>query len=546
MRLRNVPVKCAFFRFFGARRDRFTDAAGVVCGRSGRAGSTRLPAFSAQQLPLRFGALHALFMDKGQLSDPVYWRQGHADHAAVIIDAARYFEVAREALLKARRRIMLIGWDFDARIELGGDDLLPEEPRAIGDFLYWLVERNPDLELYLLRWDTGALKTLLRGATLLTILKWTRHPRIHLRLDSHHPLGASHHQKLVTIDDCMAFCGGIDMTLDRWDTRDHSDDDPGRVNPSGKTYLPWHDATSALCGPAAGALAELARYRWKRATGVDLVAVEAQAPCWPDSLHPDFSDLDVGIARTFPQMPDESPVLEVERLFVEQIGLAERHIYIESQYFASRAVAEAIARRLDEADGPEVVIINPETAEGWLQSVAMDSARARLMRALYRRDRYGRLAMYHPFTERGDPIYVHAKITIIDDRQVRIGSANINNRSLRLDTECDVCFDAAAAGGGDHVAATVRDIRNGLIAEHLGVATALVATKIEQTGSLKATIEALRSAGRSLRPYTVPDIPAVETWLADNEVLDPEGPGEMFEPLSERGLFRGRLFRRKN
>ena len=83
-----------------------------------------------------------------------------------------------------------------------------------------------------------------------------------------------------------------------------------------------------------------------------------------------------------------------------------------------------------------------------------------------------------------------------------------------------------------------------LMAEHLGVSPATVAATIEETGSLIATIERLRGSGRSLRPYEVPDLDGVQEWLADNEILDPEGPGEMFEATTHRGLFRGRLKRR--
>ncbi|MCE3544068.1 hypothetical protein LXJ56_28215, partial [Escherichia coli] len=81
---------------------------------------------------------------------------------------------------------------------------------------------------------------------------------------------------------------------------------------------------------------------------------------------------------------------------------------------------------LDEVDGPEIVIVNPETAQGWLEPLAMDTARARLVEALRRRDRHGRLRLYHPYTRGGAPIYCHAKITVVDDTQLRIGSANIN------------------------------------------------------------------------------------------------------------------------
>ena len=94
-----------------------------------------------------------------------------------------------------------------------------------------------------------------------------------MKLDGAHPPGASHHQKIVVIDDSLAFCGGIDMTGDRWDTREHRDDEPRRITPGGAPYAPWHDATTAIEGPAAAALGELARDRWRRAGGAALAPV---------------------------------------------------------------------------------------------------------------------------------------------------------------------------------------------------------------------------------------------------------------------------------
>lgn len=371
------------------------------------------------------------------------------------------------------------------------------------------------------------------------------HPRIHVKLDGHHPPTASHHQKIVVIDDNFAFCGGIDMTSDRWDTRDHADEDPNRVNPDGSPSEPWHDATTALQGPAAAALGEHARNRWKRATGQALPAIRAKRDCWPADLPVQFTDVEVTISRTAPRMDDQRAVTEIEQLYLAQIARAKRWIYAESQYFASRRIAEAVAKRLDEEDGPEVVIINPVAAQGWLEPVAMDTVRARLVEALHKRDRHGRLRIYHPVTRDRVPIYVHAKVLIVDDVILRVGSSNMNNRSLRLDSECDVAIDCAAPGNGDchdEIAA----IRNDLIAEHLATTPANIAKRLAKTGSLIAVIEGLRFTGRknaadrrrTLIPYEVPNLSEVEAWLADNEILDPEGPEEMFEALSERGLFR--------
>jgi phosphatidylserine/phosphatidylglycerophosphate/cardiolipin synthase-like enzyme len=233
------------------------------------------------------------------------WRTERATRMSVIVDANDYFRHARAAMLKARRRIMLVGWDFDARIRLVEGEREPGEPEKIGEFIYWLVERAPELEVYLLRWDVGALKAVGRGSTALTVLKWVMHKRIHAKLDGKHPTGASHHQKIVAIDDCFAFCGGIDVTAARWDTRAHRDDDPRRLLPSGKPYKPWHDATSAVQGPVAAALGDLARERWRRAGGGELAAIPGIDDCWPDELVADFEDVDVGIARTVPEMADQ-------------------------------------------------------------------------------------------------------------------------------------------------------------------------------------------------------------------------------------------------
>ncbi len=467
------------------------------------------------------------------------WRIERAHRMAVVVDAENYFRYARRSMLQARRRIMLVGWDFDARILLEYEgERLPGEPKTVGEFLLWLVRRNPDLEIYLLRWDVGAIKSLFRGSTFLTVLRWMRHRRIQTKLDGHHPTGGSHHQKIVVIDDCFAFCGGIDMTGDRWDTRAHSDGEPRRRKPNGRPYKPWHDATSAVEGPVAAALGELARERWQMAGGRPIAPVGPVDDCWPDELPVDFTDIDVKIARTVPTMGEDDGIHEVEALFLAQIAAVRRTLYVESQYFASRRIAEAIARRLDEEDGPEFVIVNPVTAQGWLEPLAMDTARARLMTVLQRRDRHGRLRMYHPHTEAGEPIYCHAKILVADDRVFRLGSSNMNNRSLRLDTECDLTIEAKGEGKDGPIRAQIAAIRDDLLAEHLGVDPATVTARIGETGSLIAAIESLRGIGRTLVPYVVPEISDMAKWLADNEVLDPEGPEQMFEPLARRGLLR--------
>lgn len=479
-----------------------------------------------------------LVMSRNALLQPGHncWRIEQASRFAMIFDGADYFIAARKAMLKAKSSILLIGWDFDARIQFGHAD--DGGPAQLGDFIIWLADRNPHLEIRLLRWDTGAFKALLRGRTLWTVLRWKAHPRITLRLDAKHPFASSHHQKLVAIDDSLAFCGGIDMIMQRWDTPDHLDHHPQRVSPSGKAFGPWHDVTSAFDGAAARAIGELARSRWQIATGETLSAPALDSECWPEDLKPTFTDCALGIARSIPAMEDVEPVHEIEQAYVDLIARAQHVIYAESQYFASRRVAHAIAERLSADNPPEIVIVNPHSAEGWLEPLAMDSARAKLTEALHRLDHAKRLRLYHPVTQGGAEIYVHAKVMIIDDQVLRIGSSNFNNRSMRLDTECDVILSCDQPGNED-LSDEILRLRNSLVAEHLGVSEAQLSEVLAETGSLIATIERLRGSGRSLVPYELPELSEFEHWLAENEILDPNGPDDIFEAPAKRGLFKG-------
>lgn len=477
------------------------------------------------------------------------WRTEHADRAAMIVDAADYFAHARKAMLAARKRIMLIGWDFDTRIELVRGSTGDEAPSELGPFLTWLADNRPDLCIHILTWDVAVVKLLGRGTTALRLARWMAHPRITFRPDGVHPLGASHHQKIVVIDDSFAFCGGIDMTASRWDTREHLDNDERRKRPfTGRRYMPWHDASMAVDGDVARALGDLARKRWELAGGNELAPIEgAQEDIWPEALKPQFRDIPVTIARTRGLNGDLNEIREIEATFVGMIERTKRFAYIETQYFASRVIAEAICKRLDEADGPEFVIINPKIADGWLEESVMGAARAELIEALREHPHHHRARIYTPVTHRGEDIYVHAKVMIVDDQVLKVGSANMNNRSMGLDSECDLVIE-------DGDAETVARLRNDLLAEHLGVTIDDVAATLESTGSLIETVERLRGKGRSLMPFDPPEKSEFQRAIADSQALDPEHPDEAFEPAAKRSLsrrirqrarrVRGRLSRR--
>ncbi|MBT2133991.1 phospholipase [Croceibacterium sp. LX-88] len=468
-----------------------------------------------------------------------------ASRVRLIVDAEVYFDLAQQAMLKARQRILLIGWDVDTRVHLTHGRRWWQRawkrdyPARLGGFIPWLTRHRPGLEVRILKWGVGALKFAVRGSMVLDLIRWFPNRRIDFKFDTIHPIGCSHHQKIVVVDKALAVCGGIDMTVGRWDTCEHLEQDPRRTTPNGASYAPWHDMTMMLEGPIAGELEELGLNRWLRAGGKRLTPSKpADESAWPDGLDPHFENVEVGIARTRPEYDGDPGVREIEELFKQHIARAQRFIYAESQYFASRVIAEAIIARMAEANAPEVVIVQPVTAHGWIEAAAMDPARAQLVAAIREIDRQGRFHIYTPYSGE-TPIYVHAKVLIVDDRILRVGSANFNNRSMGLDSECDVFIDCERPANG-HCGDVIRDLRHSLLAEHCGISAEKVAELIERTGSMAEMIAWLgRDSDRHLRPFHPEPLPELPMKLAANEVLDPEEPADMFQiRRPRRGLLR--------
>jgi phosphatidylserine/phosphatidylglycerophosphate/cardiolipin synthase-like enzyme len=441
-----------------------------------------------------------------------------------LIDAANYYAHLEQALARARRSVLIVGWDFDGRIKLCPNH---ENCAPLGAFLRSLVEARPNLEIRILVWSGAVVHAPGDPMPLLLGAPWQDHPRITLKLDRHHPLYASHHQKLVVIDDVLAFAGGIDLTVQRWDTCGHEETDRFRIAPDGDAYRPVHDVQMVVHGEAAAVIAEVARERWRVATGEILQIARDQPDLWPPELKPDFTNIAVGIARTVPAWDRTAAVGEIAKL-TEDIFAAARHsIYIESQYFTSSKVRRFLQRSLASTHGPEIVVLVKRSSPGTLERFVMGTNRDRVMRHIRQADRHNRLRFYYPVVEGKEQsceVLLHAKVVIIDNTILRIGSSNLNNRSLGLDTECDLVIEASNADQQRAIAG----LRDRLLAEHLGVSPEQISRAVEKQQSLIRGIDECNHNKRGLRPFPETNIDGPVDPIPGTTLLDPKKPLTLF------------------
>ena len=438
------------------------------------------------------------------------------------MDGEAYFASFSAAALRARHSILIAGWDFHSRACLHhGIDGVPE---LLGDFLNFLVRRRRSLHVRVLIWDYPVIFARGRELSPLYGLGWRPRRNVHICYDDRFPMGSSLHQKIVVIDGAVAFCGGLDLTRGRWDTREHLPRDPRRVDPGeDEPYPPFHDTMMAVDGEAARVLEAMLLERWNALTGQRSEPARTTKDPWPESMPVSLTDLGVAIARTAPPWNDRPGVAEVEALYLDMIAAAKRCIYIENQYFTSSVLGDALARRLTEPDGPEVIAILRLSTEGWLESSTMGTLRTVLLRKLRDADRYGRMHAYYPHIRglpEGKCCDLHSKLIVVDDEWLQIGSANFCNRSMGLDIECNLAIEAR---GDARVAEVIAGFRERLLAEHLGVSEQAVHAAVREHGSMSRAIAALRSEHRALEPYVELDEPS-DAMITMAGIADPERP----------------------
>ncbi len=481
------------------------------------------------------------------------WRVERASRLAFLIDGEAYFSAVRSAITRAQRSIIIVGWDVDSRMHLVPSGAGDGYPEPLGEFLNAIVAERSSLRAYVLGWDYAMLYAFEREWHPVYQAGPRTHRRLSFHLDDQHPVAACHHQKLIIIDDSVAFIGGFDLTQRRWDRSHHAQDDPGRMDLGGSPYGPHHDVGAVVEGDCARALGEIAKERWLRATGrnAKIAAGTSTTTPWPARVEPDLCNVDVAISRTEPSFGQRAETTEVRQLHIDAIASARRWIFAENQYFTSIAIGEAFTKRLVEDDAPEIAIVMPLGQSGWLESSTMGVLRARLHRSLRLSDRNKRYRLYCPRLHwlgmDAGCLNVHSKLMIVDDALLTLGSANLSDRSMHLDTECNIAIEA---GEDDDVGAAIATLRNRLMAEHLGVDAADVAAAVAHEKSLHLAIERLSGEpGRTLEATEPLLDPAVDAVTPDHGILDPEKPldpdllvADLLPKVERRDGLRKRLF----
>ncbi|MDP1630907.1 MAG: phospholipase D-like domain-containing protein [Caulobacter sp.] len=469
------------------------------------------------------------------------WRTATANGMAFLVDGAEYFTAVKAAVLSARQSIWLLAWVFDPltrlqpdQIERSGD---PETADRLGLLLRRTAALNPAVDVRVLAWDMPFPLNASQAFAPQRAVAEFLGSRVKFRLDSSLPASACHHQKVLIIDGRLAFVSGGDLGADRWDTCDHADDDRHRRLPNLRRYPARHDVSVMLEGPAARDCAALFADRWSNAGGGRLTPPDpdytVDSP-WPAFISPHLTNQTVSLVRTQPAWRETTEVLEGLKLHLAAIASARRLIYLENQYLTAPTIVEALARRLAEPDGPEIVAIGPAVSPSFFDRLAMDSARIAAIDALEAADRHDRFQAWSARTRADEPIIVHSKVTIIDDDFLRIGSANLNNRSGGLDTECDLAFEARPGAAGDAARRAIAAFRDQLVSHYLGRSLADTQAAIADTDSLAAAVDRLDGSPRRLRPVTIRPLGPIESFISTWSLGDPTSPSDAWRPWLRR------------
>jgi phosphatidylserine/phosphatidylglycerophosphate/cardiolipin synthase-like enzyme len=338
----------------------------------------------------------------------------------VLIDGAAALPRVAEELQQARSHVHLTGWFLSPGLALtrGG------EPIVVRNLLAELAEK---IDVRVLLWAGAPVPVFRPSRADVRRMRasLTRHTKIECALDSCTGFSHCHHEKTIVIDDRVAFVGGIDLTLDGgdpFDTPEHN----------ARGSLGWHDAAVRIEGPAVADVAEHFRLRWRLPGREELP---------PPEVPETSGELELQVTRTVPAKTYEALPggdYSIVASYLGALRTAERFVYLESQFLWSPEVVQILAGKLREPprDDFRVVVLLPVRAND-----GADVSRGQIAALIQADDGAGRFlacTIYARTENLRDVVYVHAKIGIVDDRWLTIGSANLNSHSLFHDTEMNV------------------------------------------------------------------------------------------------------------
>ncbi len=393
----------------------------------------------------------------------------------MLIDAHDYYATLYAEAQRAERRILLAGWQFNSDVALlrGSEAERAEYPVELLPFLVALCRERPELEVRILAWDFNPVFALEREWLQRAVFDFATPDNLRFEFDGRHAPGACHHQKFAVIDERVAFVGGIDLASARWDARRHLADDPLRCE-KGEPQKPYHDTMAWVSGPAVRELEGLFLERWSATSGEVLAPLSAASQGPPRierglSLETD----QVGVLRTL--HAGSAVVTETLAFYRAAIQSATRSIYLETQYLTARSIHDALVERLtdQEREPIDVVVMMPLGADTPKERLVLGAAQERLLVSLFKHAERspGRLRVYgssaYGCGDTPKPTFIHSKLLIVDDRLLLIGSANLTNRSLLLDSELGLAFESAAPG--DPLSLGIARLRAELLGEHAGV-----------------------------------------------------------------------------
>jgi phosphatidylserine/phosphatidylglycerophosphate/cardiolipin synthase-like enzyme len=487
--------------------------------------------------------------------------------ARFLADGVAYFTRLYEILCATRPgdAVLFTDWEGDA------DERLDGEGSEIGAVLADLAVRG--VSVYGLLWRSHSTLMSFSQEANLDLARQVNESGGEVLLDHRVRRGGSHHQKLVIVrgerpTDDFAFVGGIDLCHGRRDDHRHRGD-PQAADLDRAHYgdhPPWHAVQIELRGPVVGDLEWTFRERWEDPNPLDTrnpwrAALHrvARRPSEPGALPEPASRAAVGslavqVLRTYPARRRTYPFAvhgerSIARAYVKALGRARRIVYLEDQYLWSLDAAACLAEALRRAPDLRVVIVIPRfpDPDGAVAGGASAIGRERVLDAL-RAAGGDRVAVFDLENERGTPIYVHAKVCVIDDVWLAVGSDNLNRRSWTHDSELscaviDGVIDGRdprdPAGRGECARRLAREVRMSLAAEHLGRPAGAVADLLDPDSWFDALLAAARAldewhatGARSTRPVghlRVHPIERVRGWrrigrgLAHRVVLDPDG-----------------------